>query len=218
MFLIRLDRKACIVNVCVMPFLKLILFILCSGCSHSVAYQPQDGDIIFQISKSGQSKAIQFATKSQYSHVGIVFVRDGDPYVVEAVQPVKTTALAQWVARGERGHYVVKRLKDAERLLTPDKIMKMKQIAGTFSGRDYDYYFEWSDDRIYCSELVWKVYDRGADIKVGDQKKMSDFDLSNPVVRAKIQQRFGENIPLDETVVSPADIFKTPMLKTIYSN
>lgn len=32
------------------------------------AWQPQTGDIIFQISRSSQSKAIQLATHSDYSH------------------------------------------------------------------------------------------------------------------------------------------------------
>lgn len=32
------------------------------------ARQPQTGDIIFQISRSSQSKAIQLATHSDYSH------------------------------------------------------------------------------------------------------------------------------------------------------
>ncbi|MBL4670033.1 MAG: hypothetical protein JKY30_12325 [Flavobacteriales bacterium] len=33
----------------------------------------QNGDIIFQISKSSQSKAIQLATNSKYSHMGIIY-------------------------------------------------------------------------------------------------------------------------------------------------
>lgn len=33
----------------------------------------QNGDIIFQTSTSGQSKAIQIATGSKYSHMGIIY-------------------------------------------------------------------------------------------------------------------------------------------------
>ena len=33
----------------------------------------KEGDIIFQTSTSSQSKAIQLATHSKYSHVGIIF-------------------------------------------------------------------------------------------------------------------------------------------------
>ena len=34
----------------------------------------------------------------------------------------------------------------------------MKTIGRKYLGRDYDLRFEWSDDKIYCSELVWKIY------------------------------------------------------------
>ena len=35
------------------------------------------GDILFITSSGGQGKAIQLATKSKYTHVGIVFVENG---------------------------------------------------------------------------------------------------------------------------------------------
>jgi len=78
------------------------------GCVAESVYEPADGDIIFHTSQSSQSAAIQLARKSEYSHMGIVYVRDGRPVVFEAVEPVKATLLDEWVARGEDGHYVVK--------------------------------------------------------------------------------------------------------------
>ena len=65
------------------------------------AWQPQTGDIIFQISRSSQSKAIQLATHSDYSHTGMLVMRNKKPYVFEAVGPVKYTPLKQWIAHGE---------------------------------------------------------------------------------------------------------------------
>ncbi len=73
------------------------------------AWQPQTGDIIFQISRSSQSKAIQLATHSDYSHTGMLVMRNKKPYVFEAVGPVKYTPLKQWIAHGEKGKYVVRR-------------------------------------------------------------------------------------------------------------
>lgn len=43
------------------------------------ARQPQTGDIIFQISRSSQSKAIQLATHSDYSHTGMLVMRNKSP-------------------------------------------------------------------------------------------------------------------------------------------
>lgn len=62
----------------------------------------QNGDIIFQTSKSSQSKAIQLATNSKYSHMGIIYETDGQFFVYEAVQPVKLTKLNDWIKRGEK--------------------------------------------------------------------------------------------------------------------
>ena len=41
----------------------------------------QNGDLIFQTSTSSQSKAIQLATNSKYSHVGIIYILEGKKYV-----------------------------------------------------------------------------------------------------------------------------------------
>ena len=43
------------------------------------------GDIIFITNQGGQGKAIQLATKSKYTHVGIVFVENRVVYVYHAV-------------------------------------------------------------------------------------------------------------------------------------
>ncbi len=188
------------------------------GCSAGNDYEPRNGDVVFQTSRSSQSMAIQLATKSPYSHMGIVYIREGKPFVYEAVQPVTLTPLAEWVARGERGHFVAKRLRDASSLLTAETLQAMREVGERFAGKDYDLYFEWSDDRIYCSELVWKVFDEGAGIQLGARQTIADFDLTHPAVQAKLKERFGDRIPRDEIVVSPVAIFDAPQLETAYEN
>lgn len=198
-------------------FVHLVVAIALVSCSRG-DYQPRNGDIVFQTSRSSQSQAIQLATKSPHSHMGIVYIRDGQAFVFEAVQPVKLTPLAAWVERGERGHFVAKRLRDADSRLTGDTLKKMRAVGEQLAGKDYDLYFEWSDDRIYCSELVWKVFERGAGVELGDRQTISDFDLSHPAVQAKIKERFGDRIPRDEIVVSPVAIFNAAELATVYEN
>jgi len=197
---------------------SLMASIVLVGCGASSGYEPRNGDIVFQTSRSSQSLAIQLATKSPYSHMGIVYVRDGRPFVFEAVQPVKLTPLEEWIARGERAHFVAKRLRDAGSVLTAEALQAMRAVGERFAGKDYDLYFEWSDDRIYCSELVWKVFDEGAGIEIGERQTIADFDLTHPAVRAKLEERFGDRIPRDEVVVSPAAMFDAPELTTVYEN
>ena len=193
-----------------------MLVLLVCACSASAQYLPQDGDIIFQTSLSSQSYAIQAATKSRYSHVGIVYLTQSVPYVYEAIGPVKTTPLDQWIKRGEKGHFVVKRLKNADAVLTEEAIERMRSAGAVYEGKPYDLTFEWSDDRIYCSELVWKNYKQALDIELGTLQKMKNFDLSDPKVRFKVRERFGDSIPLEETVISPASIFNSSQLIQIH--
>jgi hypothetical protein len=186
------------------------------GCVAESVYEPVNGDIIFHTSKSSQSVAIQLATKSEFSHMGIVYVRDGRPVVFEAVEPVKATPLDEWVARGEDGHYVVKRLSNAAVALTPDALARMQRIGEGFAEKHYDLYFEWSDERIYCSELVWKIYERGLGVEIGELQVLGDFDLTSPAVRQKLKERWGDNPPLDEKVISPAAILGSELLVEVY--
>ncbi len=178
----------------------------------------KNGDLIFQTSLSGQSKAIQLATNSKYSHCGIIYSDNRQFYVFEAIQPVKTTPLDKWIARGKDGHYVIKRLKNADQILTAETLQKMKQEGNKFNGKNYDLTFEWSDDKIYCSELIWKIYQRATGLEIGKLEKLSDFDLSNPAVQKKMQERYGDKIPSDEIVISPAAIFDSELLTTVKAN
>ena len=185
------------------------------GCSDSLAEQLRDGDIIFQTSRSELSIPIQKATHSQYSHMGIVFFRNGSPHVYEAIKTVQYTSLSKWVERGEGGHYVVKRIREANRILTPQAVKKLRQAGSKFQGKPYDSYFEWSEKRIYCSELVWKIYDRGLGIRVGRLQRIRDLDLSDPIVKTKMKERYGNKAPLEETVISPGEMFSSDLLITV---
>jgi hypothetical protein len=204
----------------------LLILIIIFGCStgHSekeikeLKQTIKNGDIIFQTSKSSQSKAIQIATKSKYSHMGIIYKVDGEYMVYEAIQPVKLTPLQDWIERGENGHYVIKRLVNADKILTEETLTKMRAIGEKFNGKDYDIYFNWSDEKIYCSELVWKIYKEATGIEIGTLEKLSDFDLTNEIVKGKMKERYGDNIPMDEKVISPAEMFNSNKLKTIDKN
>lgn len=178
----------------------------------------KNGDLIFQTSLSNQSQAIQLATKSKYSHCGLIYKEGKTFYVFEAIQPVKRTPLDKWIARGENGKYVIKRLKNADQVLTPSALTKMKQVGDKFKGKNYDLTFEWSDDKIYCSELIWKIYQRATGIEIGRLEKLSDFDLTNEAVKKKMKERYGDNIPKDEIVISPASIFDSELLITVNAN
>src|SRR5262249_44736592 len=88
-----------------------------------------EGDLMSQPPRPSQSVAIQRATGSPLSHMGLILFRNGKPYVLEASSRVRYTPLEQWIARGEGAHYSVKRLKNAGALLTPAAISRIREAA-----------------------------------------------------------------------------------------
>jgi hypothetical protein len=102
--------------------------------------------------------------------------------------------------------------------LTSDAIARLKEAGARYAGRPYDLQFRWSDERMYCSELVWKMYKEALDLEIGEIETFRDFSLSDPTVARKLEERFGARIPLDEKVVSPASMFESERLVTVYDN
>jgi len=195
-------------------FTPLILALF--SCGAGFDYQPRSGKLLFHTSRSSQSLAIQKATRSPYSHMGLVFLEHGTAWVSEAVQPVQKTPLAQWIARGRDGAFVARRLKQGQRLLTPESVRRLKKETEKYLGREYDLYFEWSDERVVCSELVWKIYQKALGISLGARARLRSFDLSDPVVQAEIRERWPAGAPADEWVISPAAMFASEQLETVF--
>jgi hypothetical protein len=193
-----------------MRWMAALLLVLAAP---ALAAEPlRDGDIIFHTSRSAQSLAIQRATHSPYSHVGLVFHRDGKPFVLEAIATVRYTPLGQWTARGTGGQYVVRRLREP---LTETQAHLLREAAEKYAGKPYDLYFEWSADRIYCSELVWKAYHDALGLELGALQKLREFDLADPLVRARMRERYGDNVPMHEPVISPGAQFDSTLLRTV---
>ncbi len=197
-------------------FIVVVLFFVLLFQEYSCAQKYRDGDIVFHNSKSAQSEAIRLATHSEYSHVGIIFKKENAFWVLEAVQPVRWTRMESWINRGVGARFVVKRLRNSNHYLGPSNIEKLRKAGTPFVGKSYDFYFGWSDKRIYCSELVWKIYKRALGIELGEPQKLKDFDLSHPGVKRKLLERYGKSIPLDELVVSPEAIFSCDKLETVF--
>ncbi len=177
----------------------------------------REGDLLFQTSRSSQSAAIQAATHSKWSHMGLLFRKEGRWMVLEAVQPVKYTPLQAWIRRGEGGHVEAKRVKASVQRLTASDLAKLQRTGERFLGRPYDLTFEWDDRRIYCSELVWKAYERALGLKLGRLQTLADSDLSASAVKRKMAERFPKGLPIGMSVISPQAMFDAPELEPAWS-
>ncbi|MFZ5481466.1 MAG: YiiX/YebB-like N1pC/P60 family cysteine hydrolase [Myxococcota bacterium] len=172
----------------------------------ALAADLQAGDLVFHRSASRQSEAIARATHSDLTHVGVVLEREGRLRVFEAVQPVGWAEIDDWTSRG-RG-LEIRRLEG----LAGDALGRMQALAVEWTGRPYDAGFSWTDDRLYCSELVWKLFDRAAGVRLGELRRLRDFDLADPLVGAALRERYGARVPMDEPVIAPVDLARDPRL------
>jgi hypothetical protein len=91
----------------------------------------------------------------------------------------------------------------------------MKVLAKKFKGRGYSSTFDWSDRTMYCSELVWKMYQRTTGQELGRFQTLRELDLSSPLVKRELKQRFGGHVPLGLKLISPGQMFKCGLLESI---
>lgn len=190
----------------------------------------KDGDVVFHSSRSSQSTAIWMASGSLYTHMGMIKHRDGVPYVLEAVGPVREISLEDWIAEGLGGRLSVMRFKD----LTNEQAGKVLDAAKAYMGLPYDPYFTFGKDRIYCSELVYYAFKEGLSEDLGKVEKIKDLNLDSRAVKALIAERWEgyppctkggvasleQCLPIlyEEELITPVSISEDQRLETVYSN
>ena len=179
----------------------------------NIADKIHEGDIIFQETSGQMSEAIKMATHSKFSHCGLILKKENQWMVFEAMNPVEYTPIAKWMERNN--HCVVRRLKDADAKITPNVVSAFVNEAKKMEGKPYDSFFNWGDDKIYCSELVYKIYKNSLGIELGSLQKLKEFDLTSPEVKAQLKETYGEKIPLEEPVVSPVSILRDKNFVTV---
>lgn len=149
----------------------------------------KEGDVIFIISKSKQSPLIQYATRSPWSHCGIVVYKKGEPYVLEASNVVKLTRLNEFCRKGRLGAIVQMRYTDK-----PIKISYSKYL-----GKPYDLQFSMKNNRYYCSELVWLIYKEQLGVELCNPKPLSEY------------RTFGLDRVLKKRGISKKSLFVAPI-------
>ena len=93
----------------------------------------------------------------------------------------------------------------------------MYEYCVSQKGKYYDKKFQWNDDKIYCSELVWKAYEV-IGIELSEKKTFSDFQIDKPEIQKTIKERYGDKFIESEPVVSPQCLVESKYLYEIFSN
>ena len=176
----------------------LVILFPYRGISFSRMPDVKEGDVIFHTSKSDQSPLIAMVTHSPMTHCGIIVMKNDMPYVLEASSTLRLTPLSDFIKRGKgRAYWIKHRPKEWDAA----KSIRYKHLLG----RSYDLAFSFSNNRYYCSELVYDIYLYQQGIKLCEPRPMKSYWLTRiPKIRKQMKRR-GMNP--DDLVVSPADLF-----------
>lgn len=204
----------------------LCFLALCSAAGAKGFDDWRDGDLVFQDSGGSQAAAIRLATKSDYTHMGIVRVEPSGPVVIEAARTVGETPLASFLARGEGGRYAVYRLRKAGAA----DIKAALDGTRRYFGRPYDIFFRLDPSEIYCSELPYHAF-KAAGITLGKIERFGALGIDNPAVKKLFMARWQRHPDCggtdaegcwrrmqDQVLVTPVSIAADPQLERVYSD
>jgi len=205
---------------CVFNFSNLNIF----------CFVPQMGDIVFQDgSKSNFNDAIKNVTSSwdgrNFSHCGIVFIDSTDEateiYIIEALpEGVKLTPFNDFLLRNtdenNNPKVVVGRINDSLNYSIPTAIENAKRMLGA----DYDFAFDFENDRYYCSELVYfSFFDKNGE-HIFETNPMT---FINPETKQfdknwlEYFEKLGVEIPEGKEGINPGGLSKSKFLTIIFS-
>jgi hypothetical protein len=175
-------------------------------------FEPRDGDIIFQsLPHMPLINAIEGATQSPYSHCGIVAQEQGRWYVYEALNRVRRVSLLRFCLQGRGDRFIVYRLREEDQKYVPDMLRYVRSVQG----RPYDMRYEMDDEKIYCSELIYKAYQSAAHQPLGQTVRFGDLDWK-PYEQLVVQLERG-TVPVDRVMIPPRQLSEAKQLRPVYN-
>jgi uncharacterized protein YycO len=170
----------------------------------------QDGDILFQsLPHSPLVDSIEGCTGSSFSHCGIAHRSGADWTVIEAIGPVREIPLAQWVRQSRDGHFTAYRLRESYRHHIPQMIAATR----SYFGRPYDIAYQFDDEKIYCSELIFKAFRTAAGEDLGRIQTLGELDWRPR--QAVIEKINGGPVPLERRMITPKALSEARQLERI---
>lgn len=171
----------------------------------------QEGDIVFQSLPRGPLvDAIEGVTRSEWSHCGVLMLRDGRWHVAEALGEVCWTPYWQWVARGRGSRVEVYRVNG----LPGSAPEGLRRELLSLTGRPYDFRYAPGDDEVYCSELVWLAYERALQIRLGEWERLGDLDWQPH--EGFIREMEAGPLPLDRRMITPVALTRSPQVRRVH--
>jgi len=187
---------------------KLIALIIFSSQIYSS--ELQTGDLLLQPLHCWSCSLIEAQEKSPYSHIGVALKVRQEIFVIEAFGKVRLVPLEEFLKKTQKDELIkVRRLK--KKVFTDDEFIR---IAKSFLELDYDREFRWNNyneqglEKIYCSELVYKIYENFIS---GLPIKPMKFDINQEYW----ERYFQGNVPYNELGVSPEDFNQSDLFEDV---
>ena len=212
----RRERRWFLGTICLAGLSTIGIYVYLYGAAYAAYwdYQPREGDVVFQSLPHGDlTDLIEGVSQSPYSHCGLVASVDGKWVVFEAFRGVEVTPLKRFLFRGRGRGFAVYRLKSQAADVVPGMIQEVRK----YMGRAYDHRYRMDDDRIYCSELIYKAFrDATADGQLGEMARLGDLNW-RPHQEAIRRLEKGP-VPLDREIITPKELARARQLKLVYSH
>jgi hypothetical protein len=207
-----------IISICTLVFLCIVWIDYTQNKEREerILHNKNEDDVNFKSLKSGD-----IIFQSFYNANGIIFQDDSSFFdykiaiisvgihgysVLEVSDQVQHTSLRKWIEKV--GNYTVKRLINADSLLTENNIEKLEVEGQKFVSKNFDDFYCWSDSKIYGSELVWKTYKRALNIELATLEVPKKLNYNKP------EQELCPN----DNYISTMQIFNSDKLITVLKN
>ena len=178
----------------------------------------QTGDLVFQYTNTRIAKITESVTESPVTHVGIVIRTKKGLRIFEASSKVKFTSVAKFLRKSKNGWYTIWRRRDT---LTDKQKELLVKNSNQWVGKPYDSKFSWSSEEIYCTELVYKMYDQ-IGIKISELETIGDVldRTSSPLLPKYIKKVYGSKSKINkkENILTPVKLLFSGELTPIQSS
>lgn len=173
------------------------------------------GDIVFIATPNFIYRRIARDTESKASHVGIVFYDQQQGWLVaESRVPLACyTPLAHFLARSDAGWYAIRRYQNG---LTPEQVECLRQACDARMGIAYEPGFSYESKRLFCSKLVYEVYQEALGISIGELETLDQICKKSGQISLLFWRLwFLGRIPWQRLTITPASQLNSPLLQTI---
>lgn len=180
----------------------------------------ETGDVVFQYTNTRVAAVTESVTDSPVTHAGIVIKRGKNLMILEAGRKVKFTSVKNFIRKSKNGWFAVQR---PVKKLTPEQKAKLIKNSKKWLGKPYDIRFAWDSKKIYCTELVYKMY-KEIGIEISDLETKGDILYRDSgyswQLALYIKKVYGDKSKINkkEKILTPVKLLFSDKMNIVYSS